>query len=171
VYQGFVRNFNLNVNLILPVTAPYEMDCLFINLEGNFKFLKQILKSDMNLYSDWEVLSLMNLYNKKNNSLIFYDFVKFYRVIKHFVSLVSYFCNFFLSISKFYIEFFYFAGHLTKFSVTNVVVALLNMFYNFKFMNNIFSRFVNNYYSMDFFLKNSKVMSFSALHKYKVFKL
>jgi hypothetical protein len=171
VYQGFVKNFNLNINLILPVTAPYEMDCLFMNLEGNFKFLKKILKSDINLYSDWEVLSLMHLYNKKNNSLVFYDFVKFYRVIKYFISLISYFCNFFLSISKFYIEFFYFVGYLTKLSVIDVVVVKLNKFYNFKFTNNIFNRFVNNYYSMDFFLKNSKVMSFSALYKYKIFKL
>ena len=52
VYQGFVQNYNINIDLILPVTAPYEMDCLFINLEGRFKHLKQILKSDINLYSD-----------------------------------------------------------------------------------------------------------------------
>jgi hypothetical protein len=171
VYQGFVKNFNLNINLILPVTAPYEMDCLFMNLEGNFKFLKKILKSDINLYSDWEVLSLIHLYNKKNDSLVFYDFAKFYRITKYFINLISYFCNFFLSISKFCIEFFYFVGYLTKFNATNVVVVKLNMFCNLKFMNNIFSRFVNNYYSMDFFLKNSKVMSFSALYKYKTFRL
>src|SRR5580693_4563322 len=114
---------------------------------------------------------MLNLYNKKNNNLIFSNFIQFYKVIKYFISLISYFCNFFLSISKFYIEFFYFVGPLTKFNVTNVIAMELNVFYNLKFMNNIFSRFVNNYYSTDFFLKNSKVMSFSSLHTYKTFKL
>jgi len=170
LYQGFIKNFNLDVNLILPVTAPYEMNCLFINLEGRFRYLKQILKSDINLYSDWEVLSLINLYNKKNNNLIFYNFVKFYKIIKYFIKFISYFCNFFLSISKFYIEFFYYYGYLVKFNRNNIIFIKLNIFYNLKFMNNIFSRFINNYYSVDFFLKNSKVMSFSALYKNKIFK-
>jgi len=157
--------------LILPVTAPYEMDCLFINLEGRYRILKQVLKSDINLYSDWEVLSLLNLYNKKNNNLIFYNFIKFYKIIKYFINLINYFCNFFLSISKFYIEFFYFTGFLINNNKNNIIFIKLNIFYNLKFMNNIFNRFINNYYSMDFFLKNSKIMSFSSLYKNKIFKL
>jgi len=52
VYQGFVNSFNINVNVILPSSAPYEANCLFLNLEGRFKFLKQLLKLDMNLFSD-----------------------------------------------------------------------------------------------------------------------
>lgn len=52
VYQGFVNSFNINVNIILPSSAPYEVNCLFLNLEGRFKFLKQLLKLDMNLFSD-----------------------------------------------------------------------------------------------------------------------
>jgi predicted molibdopterin-dependent oxidoreductase YjgC len=52
VYQGFIKKFNENINLILPTAAPYEMDCLFINLEGNYRILKKILKSDLNSYSD-----------------------------------------------------------------------------------------------------------------------
>jgi hypothetical protein len=147
------------------------MDCLFINLEGSFRISKQVLKSDINSYSDWEVLSLLNLYNKKNNNLIFYKFIKFYKITKYFINLVNYFCNFFLSISKFYIEFFYFIGFLVNNNKNNIIFVKLNIFYNLKFMNNIFNRFINNYYSMDFFLKNSKIMSFSSLYKNRIFKL
>jgi len=52
VYQNFIKNFNININLMIPTVAPYEMSCLFINLEGRYRFLKQVLKSDINLYSD-----------------------------------------------------------------------------------------------------------------------
>jgi hypothetical protein len=52
VYQGFIKNFNIDINLILPVSSPYEMNSLFLNLEGRFKFSKQVLKSDIGLYSD-----------------------------------------------------------------------------------------------------------------------
>jgi len=118
------------------------------------------------------VISLLNLYNKKNNSLVLYDFVKFYKIIKFFTSLINYFCNFFLSISKFYVDFFYFTGFLSNGrNRSNIIFVRLSIFNNFKFMSNIFSRFINNYYSMDFFLKNSKIMSFCALHKNKIFRL
>src|SRR5580692_2606598 len=111
---------------------------------------------------------MLNLYNKKNNNLIFSNFIQFYKIIKYFISLVNYFCNFFLSISKFYIEFFYFSGYLAKLNKSNVDFIDLNIFYNLKFTNTMFNRFVNNYYSMDFFLKNSKIMSFCALYKDKI---
>ena len=171
VYQGFIKNFNINIDLILPVLAPYEMNCLFINLEGRFKYLKQVLKSNINLYSDWEVLSLLNLYNKKNNNIIFYSFKNFFKIIRYFINIVNYYCNFFLSLSKFYVNFFYFTGYSIKINKNNFNLIKLNYFYNLKFSNNIFNRFINNYYSMDFFLKNSKVMSFCSLYKNKIFKI
>jgi hypothetical protein len=40
-----------------------------------------------------------------------------------------------------------------------------------KFNNNFFYSNINNYYLSDFYTKNSKVMSFSSLKKYKIFKL
>jgi NADH dehydrogenase/NADH:ubiquinone oxidoreductase subunit G len=98
------------MNLIIPVTAPYEMNCLYLNLEGKFKNLKQVLNSDINLYSDWEVISLLNLYNKKNNNLMFYNFKNFFKLVKYFINFINYFCNFFLSLSKFYIDFFFLQG-------------------------------------------------------------
>lgn len=171
LYQGFIKNFNLNINLIFPVAAPYEMNSLFMNLEGRFKNLKQVLNSDINLYSDWEVLSLLNLYNKKNNNLIFYNLKYFIKIIKYFISHINYFCNFFLSLSKFYLEFFYFSGLLNNNYKNNIIFIKLNLFFNLKLANNIFNTFINNYYSMDFFLKNSKIMSFCASRKNINFKI
>ena len=168
LYQGFIKNFNINVNLILPVAAPYEMNSLFINLEGYLKNLKQVLNSNFNLYSDWEILSLLNLYNKKNNNLIFYNFKKFFKIIKYFFNYIDYICNFFLSLIKFYMNFFFFIGFLNKNKNNNINIKLNNVFC-LKFMNNIFNKFINNYYSMDFYLKNSKIMSFCALYKNKIF--
>jgi len=52
VYQGFLKNFSSSINLILPVTAPYEANCLFINLEGRLKNLKQALNSGVGLNND-----------------------------------------------------------------------------------------------------------------------
>jgi hypothetical protein len=40
-----------------------------------------------------------------------------------------------------------------------------------KFCNTFFNSVVNNYYISDFYTKNSKVMSFSSLKKYKIFKI
>jgi NADH-quinone oxidoreductase chain G len=171
VYQGFIKKFNENINLILPTAAPYEMDCLFINLEGNYRILKKILKSDLNSYSDWELISLLNLYNKKNNNLIYYNYIYFLKIIKYFMNILNYFCNFFLSLNKFYIEFYYFTGFFLKLNKNNISFSKLILFFKLKFINSIFNTFINNYYSTDFYLKNSKIMSFSSLFKNKIFKL
>jgi NADH-quinone oxidoreductase chain G len=171
VYQGFIKKFNENINLILPTAAPYEMDCLFINLEGNYRILKKILKSDLNSYSDWELISLLNLYNKKNNNLIYYNYIYFLKIIKYFMNILNYFCNFFLSLNKFYIEFYYFTGFFFKLNKNNISFYKLILFFKLKFINSIFNTFINNYYSTDFYLKNSKIMSFSSLFKNKIFKL
>jgi len=43
---------------------------------------------------------------------------------------------------------------------------IINNFFNNKFLNTLFIRNINNYYSNDFFLRNSKIMSLSAIKTY-----
>jgi anaerobic selenocysteine-containing dehydrogenase len=49
----FINNDVFNVSdLILPITAPYEMENVFINLEGKTKLMKQNIKSFFSVYTD-----------------------------------------------------------------------------------------------------------------------
>src|SRR5436853_387002 len=53
IYQGFIKtDFYYNSNLILATTAPYEFDSIYINLEGRYRYLKQVVKSFMGSYND-----------------------------------------------------------------------------------------------------------------------
>jgi predicted molibdopterin-dependent oxidoreductase YjgC len=55
IYQGF---FKINTfiytksDVIIPSTAPYEMDGLFINLEGRYRFMKKHIKNFLAVYTD-----------------------------------------------------------------------------------------------------------------------
>jgi len=51
VFQNFIKNkLYFKANLILPALAPFEYDSLFINLEGKYRAMKQVIKSF--LYTD-----------------------------------------------------------------------------------------------------------------------
>lgn len=107
--------------------------------------------------------------------LQFIYFIKFYKIIKYFYKYINYYCNFFLSIQIFYKELFFNIGYIenNKYTYTYDLKKIFNKNYNmvFKFSNTVFNNFVNNYYIIDFYSKNSKTMSFSSLKKYRVFKL
>jgi hypothetical protein len=51
VYQGFFNNY-FNSNVIIPIAAPYEIDSLYLNLEGRYRLMKQVIKSFIGLYSN-----------------------------------------------------------------------------------------------------------------------
>jgi len=51
VYQGFLNIYSKN-DIILPVAGPYEVDLLYLNLEGRYRKMKQILKSSFSLYAN-----------------------------------------------------------------------------------------------------------------------
>jgi NADH dehydrogenase/NADH:ubiquinone oxidoreductase subunit G len=42
----------MKADIILPSTAPYEMDGLFINLEGRYRFMKKHIKNFLAIYTD-----------------------------------------------------------------------------------------------------------------------
>ena len=125
VYQGFINNYNNN-DIILPIAGPYEVDLLYFNLEGRYRLMKQSIKSFIGLYANWEVISLLNLYNKKKKKLKFYNFNKFIEIIKFFKLFLNYFCNFFLIIDKFFLEFFFFTGfyNIKNFNKKNIIYIL-----------------------------------------------
>lgn len=95
------------------------------------------------------------------------------KVIKLFYKLLSFFCNFFMSLNEFYYIFFFVTGYKKKYNkILNNFKFSLQIFKNVnnKFLNTIFNRFINNYYSDDFFLKNSKVMALCASKQTLVLK-
>jgi len=48
-------------------------------------------------------------------------------------------------------------------------IIILDKFFKNKFFNTLFFRSINNYYANDFFLRNSKIMSLSAIKTYFTF--
>ena len=173
VYQGFIKNsIYFDSDLILPSNAIYEFDSIFINLEGRYRFAKQSIKSFAGIYSDWEIINLLNLFNKKKNLLKVSYFINFYQVLKYLVKVISYYCNFFLSSNFFNFELFYQTGYNNKKLLNKKYNDLIIFFYGFnKFQNTLFNTFINNYYASDFYVKNSKIMSFCALKKYRIFRV
>jgi len=53
VFQGFIKNaVYFESDLIFPSSAIYEFDSIFINLEGRYRFAKQVIKSFNGIYND-----------------------------------------------------------------------------------------------------------------------
>lgn len=177
IYQGFIKgnsNLFLNANIILPSTAPYEMDNLFINLEGRYRLMKKHIKNFSTIYADWEIINFLKVFNKKKDILNFSFFKKFNFISIFFLKLIDYFCNFFFVLDEFFINFFFFYGYKKKHIIELYNNDLefsknINYFFKNKFFNTLFYRIINNFYSSDFFLRNSKVMSLSAIKTYSTF--
>jgi hypothetical protein len=145
---------------------------LYLNIEGRLRLMKQIIQSNTLLYSNWEIIFLFDIFNKKKNILKSSLFFYFNKIKKYFNKLLDYFCNFFLSLDKFFLEFFFISA-LKKISNKILSESLLTInliILKVKIFNNLFNLFINNYYSTDFFLKNSKIMSYCSLKKYTIFK-
>lgn len=171
VYQGYLNNL-FDVDIVLPIAGPYELDMLYLNIEGRFRLMKQTIKSNILLYSNWEIIFLFDIYNKKKNILKASLFFYFNKIKKYFKILLDYFCNFFLSLDKFFLEFFYISAYknLSNIIYRDSILVISYIFSKVKIYNNLFNLFINNYYSTDFFLKNSKIMSYCSLKKYTIFK-
>jgi hypothetical protein len=99
-------------------------------------------------------------------------FINFYQVIKYISKILNYYCNFFLSSENFSFELFYHTGYSKKKLVNKKYKDFLFFINGYKkFQNTLFNTFINNYYASDFFLKNSKIMSFCALKRYRIFRI
>lgn len=171
VYQGYLNNL-FDVDVVLPISGPYELDMLYLNIEGRLRLMKQIIQSNMISYTNWEVIFLFDIYNKKKNILKSFIFFNFIKIKNYFNKLLNYICNFFLSLDKFFSEFFYISGFNklfnNKLSDDILIINYINT--KVKICNNLFNLSINNFYSTDFFLKNSKIMSYCALKKHLIYK-
>ena len=150
------------------------MDNLFINLEGRYRFMKKHIKNYLAIYADWEIINFLKIYNKKKNIVNLSFYYKLNLIFSFFKKLINYFCNFFYTLEEFFINFFFYYGYKKK-NLINInnndlqfSIILKNIFKN-KFLNILFNRSINNYYFSDFVVKNSKVMSLSALKTYTQF--
>lgn len=169
-FQGFIKsssNIFLNAKICIPVKAPYECDLYFLNLEGRYRLLKECLIIMNNIYSDWEIFSILILFNSKYKILqvsiidnVFLDF---------FQSLINYSCNFFYELMDFYKILFFFTGEFLlniKFKNKPKNFIYNNLKKILKFVNSKIFRYLNNHYNDDFFLKNSKIMSLCSYKSY-----
>jgi molybdopterin-dependent oxidoreductase-like protein len=155
----------LNSNVILPSSAPYEMESFYINLEGRYRFMKKHIKNFLAIYADWEIINLFKIYNKKKKIINFFFFNKYDLVFKFFYKLIDYGCNYFFTLEAFFLNFFFYDGYKKKVLNLNNDLnfsIILSKFFKIKFLNTVFTRCINNYYSNEFFLKNSKIMAFCA---------
>lgn len=177
IYQGFIKNNSdiyLNSDIILPSSAPYEMDGLYINLEGRYRIMKKHIKNFLTIYMDWEIINLLKIFNKKKSILKYSFFLNNNPILNFFINIIDYNCNFFFNLEDFFLYFFFFSGYKHKGALNicnnefNFSFILQNNFKT-KFYNIFFFRYVNNYYSNDYFLRNSKVMSLSAIKTYTKF--
>jgi hypothetical protein len=174
VYQGYIKgNSNLffKSDIILPSAAPYEMDNLFINLEGRYRYMKKHIKNFLVIYSDWEIINFLKIYNKKKNILNLSPFIKFNFIFIFFKNLINYDCNYFFTLEEFFINFFFYNGYKKKYIIelqnNDLQFSfILNSIFKNKFINTLFYRAINNYYFNDYFLKNSKIMSLTAVKTY-----
>src|SRR5205085_1362460 len=76
--------FYYNANLILATKAPYEIDSLYINLEGRYRFIKQVINNYIGIYNDSDIILLLNLFNKKKQILKFCSIFYFSNILKNF---------------------------------------------------------------------------------------
>jgi hypothetical protein len=143
-------------------------------LEGRFRFIKQVIKSFIGAYNDWDIISLLTLFNKKKQILRMCSIFFYINIIKYFNKIINFFCNFFLSFSSFLMELIFYIAFKDDFKIYKIKLDCTSDFaYKqiVKFNNNYFNSLINNYYISDSYTKNSKIMSFSSLKKYKIFKL
>lgn len=169
VYQSFIKN-NLyyNANLVFPTTAFYEFDSLFINLEGNYRFIKKVIKS--NVYTDWEIIWLLHTFNKNTKKIKTTYYIQFFKIIRYFINIIDYVCNFYISLQLFLMH-FHVKFHYDRLNKSYNDSVVLKASGKYKFINTLFNLFINNYYIMDFYTRNSKTMASSASTQYNIFKL
>jgi len=51
IYQGYL-NYFFDVDVIFPIAGPYELDMLYLNIEGRLRLMKQVIQSNTLLYSN-----------------------------------------------------------------------------------------------------------------------
>ncbi len=173
VYQGFIKpNDSLysKINLIFPITAYAERRSNYLNIEGRIRTMYKVLTAFKFVFSDFEIIRALS-YIKRN--YIINNFSKipnFYKLMSFFNYTINY-INLHFNIDNLYYYFFNISGiELNKKYLFNSNDFIFfysylnsNSFYDGFFINTLLNRTVNNYYSSDFFIRNSKIMSIAAM--------
>jgi len=171
IFQGFINpksELFSKASFLIPSKGPFESDCLFLNLEGRFRFMKRSLKTYLDNYENYEIFNLLNIYNK-NYNLIKGSILKKFNLCYNFFfkRIITSVCRFFFTLSDFYYElFFYNAFREIKKHYKSFLFHKFNICYKLKASNINFFRSINNYYSSDYYLRNSKIMSLCSLKTY-----
>jgi hypothetical protein len=168
VYQGFFKNnsfFFNNLNLIFPVSIYVEQVSTYLNMEGRFRTTRQVVSSF--IHSDWEVVQILNFFSKSiASSSISFFFNVLFDLNFFFYNFVNYNCVFFNS--KMFLNRLFLVSAFKSCEILCNVSLIIPFFYVynfffFKFVNTIFFRLVNNYYDVDSYSKNSKILSLNSL--------
>lgn len=174
IYQGSLKTntslFN-KANLIFPVSTYVERSSTYLNLEGRIRFTKKVITPFKFVFSDFDIVRALFFVRKRFFINNFSKINDFYKTMSNFGNIINY--NIYLSshFDSFNTRLQYISGlnitKLNKFDVDSISPFYLNLFSSsnnkFFFINSLLARSVNNYYSSDFFVKNSRIMSMCAL--------
>ena len=171
VYQGPIKTnsvlFN-KANIILPISTYTERDSTYINLEGRLRFTKKVITPFKFVFSDSDVVRALSFLRKKSILTNYSYLPNFYKVVSFFKELLDYSQSLFTSAEGLNRKLNYILGvslvngkKLTS-ELDSSYLNFLILNYNF-FSNTIIPRSINNYYSSDYLVKNSKVMSMCAV--------
>ena len=173
VYQGFIKpNNNLysKINLILPISTYAERKSSYLNIEGRVRVMQKVITAFKFIFNDFEIIRA--LFFIKRNYIIsnFSKIPKFYELMSFFNFTINY-INLWFNFNNIHNYFFEISGiNLNKKYIFNIndfiyLYSYLgsNNFFDGFFINSLLNRTINNYYASDFFVKNSKIMSITAM--------
>lgn len=171
VYQGSFRDTVLSfkkADLIFPVSTYVERISFFINLEGRIRNTKKVLSNvtEGSNFNDSEVINALFLYFKQVKLDNFSKISNFYSIMSKFNNIINYKCQIFSNLDLFFNRLSFVSGLTDTFNINLIVPYLINIIslnMPYKFLNGIFVRSVQNFYSTDVFTRNSKVMSLCSL--------
>lgn len=163
VFSGsFKDHFFFNSNLIFPIPIFTETVSTYLNIEGRLRGTQVAISLKNQLYNEYQIFRyLYVLSNLKyyNNYLI----VNFKKLLSFFKNIINYNCIFFSNNNKFKNILLKYLGlsHLSLLSNYSIFI-LYNKYTSYKLINSPLYLTINNYYSTDFFSKNSKILSLCA---------
>jgi len=176
IYQGIFKNSLINIgifNLILPVSSYTERESTYLNLEGRFRFSKIVIFNKIYIYSDSQIIQIFNYFSTDLiivNSIIA-KFLNFLFKLKFFIKFFDYDnCIFFFNTFTFYKRLYLISGFSenwnSKFNINLIILFFIFKLIFIKFLNSVFFRYINNYYTFDSYSKNSKILSVYSLKTY-----
>ena len=172
VYHGFLRTEGelfFKSSFLIPMKGPYESNMIYMNLEGRYRLMRVCtVKNNLN-YSDWEIFNVFKILTKKLDIRRDVSYLGGANLVleKFFDSLINYNCYYFYDIVDMTNVLRRTVGSVPlekSFDIKEEYLGINNSLYkSCKIMNTNLFRLVNNYYSENYYLRNSKIMGLGAL--------